>query len=159
MGLLDGILGNVLGSLVGGGNTGGNTQSGQPGQHGQQGQGGGSAITPMLLMLVLQLVQKSGGLTAILDRLRKSGLNQQADSWVSTGNNLPVSGQQISQALGPGMMDQLGAQTGLDSSQLGDALAQLLPTLVNQMTPDGQVPSDHEQVISDGLAALARGNA
>jgi uncharacterized protein YidB (DUF937 family) len=57
------------------------------------------------------------------------------------------------------MMDQLGAQSGLDSNQLGDALAQLLPTLVNQMTPDGEVPADNDQLISDGLAALTRGNA
>jgi uncharacterized protein YidB (DUF937 family) len=75
---------------------------------------------------------------------------------VSTGNNVPVSGQQISQALGPGMMDQLGAQTGLDQNQLGDALAQLLPNLVNQMTPDGEVPSNDQQLISEGLATLSR---
>jgi uncharacterized protein YidB (DUF937 family) len=144
MGLLDGILGNVLGSLVGGANNNAGTGAGAGGQNQQS----------MLLTLVLQLIQQSGGLGAILGRLKEAGLTKQADSWVSTGSNLPVSGEQISQALGPDLLSQLQAGTGMDSNQLGNTLAQLLPNVVDQLTPEGEIPSNHDQLISDGLAAL-----
>ena len=139
MGLLDGIVGEVLGKLVtgasGGTSTGGQTQ-------------------PSLLILALQLIQKAGGLQAILDRLKQAGLTKQANSWVSTGTNEPVSGDQIKQALGPDMINQLSAGTGMDTDQVGNAMAQVLPDLVNQLTPEGQVPENHQELVNEGLTAL-----
>ncbi len=146
MGLLDGILKDVVGGLIAG-RTGGGA-----------GTGTGAQTQPSLLLLVFQLIQQSGGLQAILERLKQAGLTQQANSWVSTGDNLPVSGAQINQALGPDMLGQLGAGTGLSQDQLGDAIAQLLPNLVNEMTPEGQVPDNHQDLVSGGLAALLGGS-
>ena len=150
MGLLDGVLGNVLGSLLGGGSApGANTQG--------AGQGTGqSRITPFLVKLALQLLQQSGGLQGVLDKLRKAGLTKQADSWVSTGSNEPVAAEQISQALGPDLLQQLGSQTGMDGNQISQALAQVLPELVNQMTPEGRLPDNDDQIVRDGLQALQK---
>jgi uncharacterized protein YidB (DUF937 family) len=136
MGLLDGMIGSALGGLLGG----------------TQGQG-----QSPVLALVMQLVQQHGGVGGLLEKLRQGGLGQHVDSWVSTGENLPVSGEQLSQALGPELLGQLGGQLGLDPAQLGHGLAQVLPDLVNKMTPDGQVPPDHENSLLASLTGLLGG--
>jgi uncharacterized protein YidB (DUF937 family) len=145
MGLLDDVLGGALGGMLGG-----SAQPPQPGQVPQQGQ------SSILLTLALQLLQQSGGLTGLIERFRRAGLGNQVASWVSTGENLPVSGEQVHQALGPDVLNQLAGQLGMDPAQVSHGLAQVLPNLVNQMTPDGQVPDNHHDVISDALNALLR---
>jgi uncharacterized protein YidB (DUF937 family) len=133
MGLLDGLVGNALGSLLGG----------QPG--GNQNPLVGAA---------LQLIQQQGGLPALLGKLQQGGLGTQVASWVSTGENAPVSGQQLGQALGADALNQIGGQLGLDPSAVGQGLSQLLPDLINQMTPNGQVPADHQNVLEQGLSSF-----
>lgn len=132
MGLLDGMLGNVIESL-GNGNS-------------------GSASNPMM-QLVMDLLRQHGGLAGLVEQLGKSGLGQQAASWVGTGDNLPVSADQISQALGSGPLAELAAKFGLNSADIGNHLAQSLPEVVNQLTPEGRVP-DSDHLIEQGLAAL-----
>jgi uncharacterized protein YidB (DUF937 family) len=139
MALFDGILGNALGGLLGGSGPGST--------------GGQSALVAM----ALQMIQQQGGLPGLLDKFRQAGLGQHADSWVSTGSNLPVTGDQVAQALGPDTLSQLGSQLGIDPATVGTHLSQMLPSLVNQMTPDGTVPADHHDILADGLQAILRG--
>jgi uncharacterized protein YidB (DUF937 family) len=61
-------------------------------------------------------------------------------SWVGTGDNQPISPDQLHQALGPDLIQQLAAKTGLSVSELTQKLAQVLPQAVDRMTPDGVVP-------------------
>lgn len=158
MGLLDGILGNVLGGVLGGATSG----------YGQQQQtnnplgsildrlGGGSGIGKMaFLALAFQLLQRSGGISGLLDKLRNSGLGQHADSWVSSGHNLPVSPDQLRDAVGPDILGQLASHFGMTQEQASSGLAQVLPELVNQMTPAGDVPPNQHDMISDALNQLA----
>lgn len=159
MGLLDGILGNVLGGMMGGGGSALNNQQGSQ-QNGPLGNilgqlGGSGVATSALMALAFQVLQQNGGISGLVDKFRASGLGQHADSWVGTGANIPVSAQQINDALGSGGLGQLAAKVGLTPEQASGGLAQLLPELVNQMTPSGQVPADHHDLISDALAALA----
>lgn len=149
MGLLDSLLGGALGNMLGGAAGGGQPQ-GQGGQ--PQGQGGQS----VLLRIALQLLQQSGGLAGILAKLRQAGFGKQADSWVSTGPNLPLSGAQVSQALGTDTLDQLAGQVGMDAGQLSQGLAQMLPEVVNQMTPKGEVPPNDQDLISGSLQDLLK---
>jgi uncharacterized protein YidB (DUF937 family) len=100
------------------------------------GQRGGSP----LLSLAMQLIN-GGGLNGLLDQFKAGGLGQIADSWVSTGQNLPVSPQQISQVLGAPQLQQLASQFGLSADALPQQLAGLLPQVVDKLTPTGQVPS------------------
>lgn len=95
-----------------------------------------------LLSLAMQLIGgNGGGLTALLDQFRSRGLGQVADSWVSTGSNLPISPQQISDVLGAPQLQQLARQFGLSADALPKELAGLLPQVVDKLTPTGQVPS------------------
>jgi uncharacterized protein YidB (DUF937 family) len=109
-----------------------------------------------LIGAVMAMVQQNGGLPGVLDKLRSSGLGQQADSWVGTGPNASVSPDQLTQAFGSSGLGNLAAQLGTSNGQAGSILSQILPELVNQLTPNGQIPDNHNDLLSQGLALLKR---
>lgn len=117
MGLLD----SVLGSLSQGGS--------------------GSGGNP-LLEAVLSMVNnpQTGGLAGLLQKLQESGLGNVADSWVSTGKNLPISPDQLQNALGSGELGSLAEKLGMSTGDVSSQLADLLPGVVDKLTPNGQVP-------------------
>ncbi|MBL8460179.1 MAG: DUF937 domain-containing protein [Zoogloea sp.] len=135
MGLLDQLAGQVLGSLAGGA------------------QGGGQSP---LLQLVLNLIQNSeGGLGGLLSKLHQAGLGDQVSSWVGTGQNLPISAEQLGQALGG--VDGLGdmaAQLGLPQEQVAGQLAQLLPQVIDGLTPNGQLPEAGGDLLGQNLSSV-----
>ena len=164
MGLLDGILGNVLGGLTRGGGIGG-MGGGMGGAlrpnddnplGAALGRAGGGMAASALMALAFRVLQQNGGITGLIDKLRQSGLGSQASSWVGTGDNLPVSGDQLRNALGPGQLEQIASHFGITQDQATSGLAQVLPELVNQMTPAGEVPDDHQDMISQALSMLTR---
>ncbi|HWU75093.1 MAG TPA: YidB family protein [Rhodanobacter sp.] len=108
---------------------------------GEQGQaaGGGS-----LIGMAGQLIEKAGGLQGLLGILQQHGLGNAAQSWVGTGANQPVSGDQLGQALQGGglgsIVQELAGKAGMNPDQLLGQLSQLLPHAVDHLTPNGQVP-------------------
>jgi uncharacterized protein YidB (DUF937 family) len=104
-------------------------------------QGGPDSRNP-LLDTVLSLVNnpQTGGLAGLLRRFQESGLGNLADSWVSTGKNLPVSPEQIQEALGSGQLGSIAERLGLSQGEVSATLAELLPGVVDKLTPDGRVP-------------------
>ena len=103
---------------------------------GAMGAGGGGGGQGDLMGMVMKLVQQSGGLEGLLAKFQQGGMGDIAKSWVATGPNLPISPDQLGQALGPDMLQQLGG--GKD--MLGP-LSQLLPQLVDGLTPEGKLPA------------------
>ena len=95
--------------------------------------------------LIGGLIQKSGGVGGLVSTLQQGGLGSVVNSWVGTGANQSVNGQQLGQALAgteAGRHVQAMAQKlGVDPSQLLGQLAQHLPEVVNHLTPNGQVPA------------------
>jgi uncharacterized protein YidB (DUF937 family) len=102
---------------------------------------GGGGGQPDLMKIVMGLMEQSGGLPGLLQKLQQGGLADQAASWVSTGQNLPVSGDQLSGALGGDLLGERAEQVGMGQGDLSGSLAQMLPQLIDKMTPDGQVPA------------------
>ena len=151
MGLLDGIIGNVIGSVLSG------NQTRSPLGAGLGGLGGGNArdANP-LLQIALVLLQQNGGLEGILGKFREAGLNDQADSWVSTGANRGISPDQLEQALGSSTVSDIASQLGLSQEQTGSALSELLPEVINRLTPQGQVTAEGNDAIAEGLESLAK---
>lgn len=92
------------------------------------------------------------GLQGIISQLTSAGLGQHVQSWVGTGENQKVSGQQLQQAMDPAALQQMSRQTGMPADQISDHVAQALPHLVDQATPDGEVPS--RDPLSQGVSAL-----
>lgn len=152
MGLLDGILGNVLAPALGSGATTG-AQNPLGALLGILGGGQGQGAN--LLTAAMSLLQQNGGLPGVLDSFRQSGMAQHADSWVSTGPNVGISGDQLQQVLGSSSIGDIASQLNMSHGQASSALAQVLPELVNQLTPSGQLPNNHGDLISQGLAMLA----
>jgi len=155
MGLLDGVLGNVVQGALGGGAGNHPLQSlltGLAGGQGVAGVSGGNAQA--LLGAALNLLQQQGGVAGIVQKLSAAGLGQHVQSWVGTGANLPVTGDQLHQALGSGAIGQIASQLGISPQQASGSLAQLLPEVINHLTPQGQVPANHADLISQGLALL-----
>src|SRR5215470_9509319 len=156
MGLFDDILKNVVGPMLTEGQT---TQASNPLSTILNGvTGGNRAQGGSLLAVVLALVQQSGGLDGILGAFRRSGMSRQADSWVSTGPNVGISAEELQQAVGGATLSPFASQLGMSNSQASSVLAQILPELVNQLTPQGNLPDNHSELISQGLALL-RGRA
>ena len=141
MGLLDGILGSVLG------------QSGD-GAAGQGAEQSGLAQT----LLAMLTSSGGGGLTDLLGHLKNGGLGEAVGSWISTGGNQAVTGQQLEGALPADLLSQLAAKAGIAPSQVSSVLAQVLPNLVDKLPPDGALPTGNGlQDMLGGLAGMFGG--
>lgn len=105
--------------------------------------GGAASGNSALLTGVLQMLGSGGsggGLANIVQAFSKSGLGDAASSWVGTGQNLPISAEQLQQGLGADRVKQLAQSSGLSEGATASALAGLLPTVIDRLTPDGAVP-------------------
>ena len=160
MGLLDGILGNVLGAALGGNRE--QSQAQDPlsailgGLTRGSSAGSGSGTGNILLQLVLSMLQQQGGLGGVLGKFREAGMGAQADSWVGTGQNMNISPNQLEQVFGSGALSDIASKLGMSQDQAGSAMSQVLPELINQLTPQGQVTPDAENSVAEGLDTLTR---
>jgi uncharacterized protein YidB (DUF937 family) len=114
---------------------------------GQNGQEGGLASLQKLL-------SNAGGLQGITSKLTSSGFGQQVQSWVGTGENQPISGQQVQQAMDPNQLNNLAQQAGMTPQETSDEVAKVLPQMVNQATPQGQIPE--QDPFAKGVDALKK---
>jgi uncharacterized protein YidB (DUF937 family) len=86
----------------------------------------------------------TAGIKELLDRFRHTGQEHKAQSWVSTGANEPVTPTELEQVLGDERINWLVEETGMARDQLLAKLSTELPATVDELTPDGQIPSDDE---------------
>lgn len=141
MGLLDGVLGNLVGGLLGG-----------------QLPQGAQAQSPLLEM-ALRLLQQNGGIQGVLGKFEQAGLGQQAQSWISAGQNLPIDAGAISKIFGQGQLGEIAQQLGITHEQAAGQLAQALPQVVDKLTPQGQIPENHSDLVNQALAMLRSGRS
>lgn len=100
----------------------------------------GGAAGAGMITLVNGLIEKHGGLQGIVAQFQQQGLGPTIQSWVGTGENLPISPDQVHQALGSDTIQQLSAKLGIPPDQLAAKLSEILPQAIDKMTPDGKVP-------------------
>ena len=81
-----------------------------------------------------------GALGGLLNHFQNNGMGDVANSWVGTGANMPINGAQLSQVLGPDMVAKIAATTGMSPDQILAQLSQVLPQVVDHLTPGGQMP-------------------
>jgi uncharacterized protein YidB (DUF937 family) len=86
----------------------------------------------------------AGGLGGLLDKLRNAGHGNAADSWVGTGQNQPINANDLGAAIGPQIIREIAQRTGLDEQELLKQLSTALPGIVDRLTPNGQVPQQHQ---------------
>lgn len=81
-----------------------------------------------------------GGLSGLVDRFRNAGFGDVVQSWISTGDNEPISTDALQNVLGEDRVNALATKTGLPVDQLLTQLSQHLPGIVDKLTPNGQLP-------------------
>jgi len=86
----------------------------------------------------------SGGIGELVERFKRNGQSQAADSWVSTGPNQPLAPDQLEQAIGPDVLNSLSQHTGLSRDELLSRLTRELPGAVDNFTPQGRLPTEAE---------------
>jgi len=131
MSLFDQLLGGVIGQL-----------------------GGGQQKNALLDLAASVIQNQPGGLAGLVERFTQAGFGDQVKSWVSTGANLPISTDQITSALGQANIDTMSQKLGVSVQAVTSGLAALLPHLVDQLTPSGQVSTDQD--LAGSLTALLR---
>jgi uncharacterized protein YidB (DUF937 family) len=141
MGLLDSVVG-MLGAAQGG-------------QGAAAGGGNAALINAVVGMLANGSAQ--GGLGGLVSQFEQAGLGHVVGSWISNGQNLPISADQLSAVLGSGALSGLAQQTGLSHGDLAGQLSQLLPEVINHLTPQGQAPQGGLGDIGSLLGSLLGG--
>lgn len=117
---------------------------------GQQGEGANSPLGA-----ILQLVNnpQSGGLSGILQSFEAGGLGEVVKSWVSTGQNQPISAEQIQSVLGSEQIQNFASRLGIDPDQASARLAEYLPQVIDKLTPQGTLPEGGD-LLSQGMNLL-----
>ncbi|HUL64198.1 MAG TPA: YidB family protein [Burkholderiaceae bacterium] len=134
-------------------------QSALQGLAGSQGlsgnQSGMTGMSPLLQVAAALLNNNGqfGGLQGLIQQFQQAGFDSHMNSWISTGQNLPISPDQLTQIFGAGRMQQMAQQAGMDPQSMSGQLSQLLPQMIDRLTPQGSVPSGG---LEDALGSLAR---
>jgi uncharacterized protein YidB (DUF937 family) len=118
MGLLDSVLGAVMG-----------------------GQQGGNSQLINIAMSMLGNDGQSGGLGGLMAKFQEAGLGDQISSWVGKGENMPINADQLSQVLGSGAIGDIASKLGVDPSAAAGQLSEMLPGLIDKLTPNGEAPA------------------
>jgi uncharacterized protein YidB (DUF937 family) len=117
--------------------------------------GTGAAPHADVASAVLEMLgsQQGGGLPGLAQAFQQKGLGDVMSSWVGTGQNLPISQDQVQHALGGDMLTQLSQKLGISPAVAASALTVVLPMVVDKLTPHGNVPQQHS-LLQDGIALL-----
>ena len=134
MGLFDGVLGNAMNSALG--NLGNLAQNNNA------------------LPAVMKLIQDHGGLPKIIEMFNQNGLAQEAGSWIGGGSNLPITADHIQQVFSPAVLQEFAAKLGVSGDEANAIIAKVLPEIINHLTPNGSIPENHSDLLSQGLALL-----
>ena len=94
-----------------------------------------TALAPLL-----DVAGQTGGLQGMLEKLQANGMSEQVNSWLGQGANLAASPEQIAAALGPDKLKAAAEQAGTSATELAGQLSAMLPTLVDKLSPAGQLP-------------------
>jgi uncharacterized protein YidB (DUF937 family) len=130
MGLLDQVLSGLTGKLT------------------------GSSDQSSLLESVLGIINnpETGGITGLVQSFKDKGLGNVITSWIGTGENLPVSNEQIQQVINSDQIRQIAGKLGLSGGEVSNILAGMLPHVIDKLTPDGTLPEG--DFMTQGLTLL-----
>jgi uncharacterized protein YidB (DUF937 family) len=133
MGLFDDMAGKVLGAFGG---------------------GGGEMSGLARIVIEMLMSKESGGLAGLMESFNQKGLGGIFSSWISTGKNLPISGEEIQQGLGMDRIQKISDASGLSAGDVKSKLADVLPDLIDRLTPEGRMPEGGLQ--GQGMDILKR---
>jgi uncharacterized protein YidB (DUF937 family) len=106
----------------------------------------GSSSNPLAAGILQMIQNQPGGLSGLVQSFHDKGLGGLVSQWVSTGPNPPMTSDQVHQALGSDKVKELAAAAGISPDTANSAIAQMLPGIIDKLTPNGQVP-EHSSVM------------
>jgi uncharacterized protein YidB (DUF937 family) len=89
--------------------------------------------------ILSQVLANSGGLQGVVNKLQQAGLDKQVASWLSNGQNIPVTKEQLRAAINDKELQQIARSLGVPVDQALDVLAKYLPDAIDQASPNGQI--------------------
>ena len=102
--------------------------------------GQGQSNNPMVGQVLDMIKNHPGGITGLVESFHQNGLGGIISSWIGTGQNQPISGEQLQSVLGSSQVANLAAKLGMSPDQAKSALSQILPEVVDKLSPQGQLP-------------------
>ena len=115
------------------------TITGLAGQAMSSAQSSKNGGNPLLTGVLGMLQNHEGGLGGLVEKFKEKGLGDIAASWIGTGENLPITAEQLKGVLGNETLGQMASQLGVSGDQLSGQLSGLLPQIIDKLTPNGQV--------------------
>ena len=115
------------------------TITGLAGQAMSSAQSSKNGGNPLLTGVLGMLQNHEGGLGGLVEKFKEKGLGDIAASWIGTGENLPITAEQLKGVLGNETLGQMASQLGVSGDQLSAQLSGLLPQIIDKLTPNGQV--------------------
>lgn len=95
---------------------------------------------------------ETGGLQGLIKTFQDNGLGNEVASWISTGQNMPVTPDQILRVIGNDRLQSIAQKFGLSPQTLSSGLAEMLPHVIDKLSPNGQLPANH--LVEQGLSLL-----
>lgn len=135
MGMLDGLMGSLMG--------------------GQQAGGANPLLQIAMQMLANKGDTGGAGLGGLMNSLQNAGMGEQLKSWIGTGENMPISGDQLTSALGSDKIADIAGKLGMPDSAVSGGLASMLPQIIDKLSPNGQLPDNHN-MLQDALSAFLK---
>jgi uncharacterized protein YidB (DUF937 family) len=132
MGLFDSLIKGAIGGAMGGG------------------------AKEILIEHVLGMIsnEKTGGLAGLTKEFTKKGLGDVVNSWIGTGQNMPISADQVAGVLGSSKIKSLAEKAGVSPEEISGGLAHLFPEIIDSLTPNGSVPDS--DTLSKGLGSIRK---
>ena len=118
------------------------------------GQGKGAGVSAVLLQQLIAMLSKPGALSDLTSKFQSAGLGNILQSWIGSGQNLPISADQVSKVLGAGTVADLAKKAGIGEGETTSALASLLPQVIDKVSPGGKVPAAND--LGGALASLGK---
>jgi uncharacterized protein YidB (DUF937 family) len=112
-----------------------------------------NSSNPLAASIMQMISNQPGGIAGLLQQFHDKGLGGLVSSWVSTGQNLPISADQLQHVLGSQQVSELAAKAGISPDAAGSHLASLLPMLIDKLTPNGQLPQN-SSLMEQGMGML-----
>ena len=105
-----------------------------------------------LMSIIMSIIGGQGGINNLISQFAAKGLGDVINSWIGTGKNLPISGDQLQSVFGKDKISQLADKVGMDNNTFTSQLSNLLPQVIDNLTPGGKVPGG--DIMSKGMDML-----
>lgn len=110
---------------------------------------------PEMMKSITSMIDQNGGVNGLIEKFQKNGMGEQVQSWIGTGQNLPISASQLAQVFDNQTVQNFATKLGIDPNTAMTMVAQFLPQIIDKLSPNGNLPKEgNSNAITDILGKL-----